>query len=251
MQSSTSSWRRRLLPTCLLPLLAACLAGPAQASEFSVSPVRAELRAGALSETITVTNRGNTPLRVGVKIMEWTQDAQGQDVYRDTGDLVYFPRQMELEPEGKRLVRVGAKTPAAGVERTYRMFIEELPEPSADAAHAQVAVYFRFGVPIFLTPVAPHGEPEIGEPSVEHGKLSLTVRNPGNQHVRILKLVVSDAAGFSREIAGWYSLAGSQRTYALDLPREVCRRAPTLSVAVEGEGLRADRKLHVDPARCS
>jgi len=236
--------------TATLPLVAAFLASPAAASEFSVSPVRAELHAGALSETITVVNRGDTRIRVGVKVMEWTQDAQGQDVYQESGDLVYFPRQMELEPDGKRLVRVGAKSPAGPVERTYRMFIEELPEPTADAARAQVSVYFRFGVPIFLTPASPHGDPEIGEPGVEHGKLSLTVKNPGNRHFRILKLVVSDGAGFSREIAGWYSLPGSQRTYALDLPRDVCRRAPTLDVAIEGEGLRADRKLHVDPARC-
>jgi hypothetical protein len=31
---------------------------------------------------------------------------------------------------------------------------------------------------------------------------------------------------------------------------DVCRKAKTLSVAIEGEGVRADRKLHVDPARC-
>lgn len=234
-----------------LPLLAACLAAVAHASEFSVSPVRAELRPGALSETITVTNRGDARIRVGVKVMEWTQDAQGQDVYRDSADLVYFPRQMELEPQGKRLVRVGAKAAGGAVERSYRMFIEELPEPSTEAAGAQVSVYFRFGVPVFLAPATARGEPEIGEPSVAQGRLSLTIRNPGNRHVRLLKLVVSDGAGFSRDIAGWYSLAGSQRTYALDLPRELCRQAPTLDVAIEGEGLRADRKLHVDPARCS
>lgn len=235
----------------VVPLLAAVLASAVSASEFSVSPVRAELRAGALSETITVTNRGDNRIRVGVKVMQWTQDAQGQDVYLESPDLVYFPRQMELEPEGKRLVRVGAKAPAGAVERSYRMFIEELPEASPDAARAQVSVYFRFGVPIFLAPAAGHAEPEFGEPSVANGRLSLTVKNPGNQHFRLLRMVVSDGAGFSREIAGWYSLPGTQRTYALDLPREVCRRSPTLDVAIEGEGVRADRKLHVDAAHCS
>jgi hypothetical protein len=83
------------------------------------------------------------------------------------------------------------------------------------------------------------------------GKLSLAVKNPGNQHIRLLKILVDDGAGFSREIAGWYTLAGAQTTYALDLPREVCRKARTLSIAIEGEGIRADRKLNVDPSRCS
>jgi fimbrial chaperone protein len=239
---------RRLAPL----LLASAAAVPALASEFSVSPVRAELRPGALSETITVSNRGTAPIRVGVKVMEWTQDADGKDLYTDSNDLVYFPRQMALEPNGKRLVRVGAKAAGGASERTFRMFIEELPEPAADPARAQVGVYFRFGVPVFLTPASPRMQADIGEPALAGGKLSLLVKNSGNQHFRINKVTVDDGAGFAREIGGWYTLAGAQRTYALDLPREVCRKARTLSLAIEGEaGLRADRKLHVDPARCN
>jgi fimbrial chaperone protein len=214
--------------------------------------VRAELRAGALSETITVANRGSATIRVGVKVMEWTQDAAGQDVYTDSTELVYFPRQMELEPNAKRLVRVGARAPAGATERTFRMFIEELPEAVAEPARAQVGVYFRFGVPIFVAPATPRAQAEIGEPTLAGGRLSLLVRNAGNQHFRIDKVTVDDGAGFSREIGGWYTLAGSQRTYRLELPREVCRKARALSLAVVGEaGLRADRKLDVDPARCA
>lgn len=239
----------RLAPLVLA--FAGIAALPGHASEFAVSPVRAELRAGALSETITVSNRGGNTIRVGVKVMEWTQDAQGKDVYTDSTELVYFPRQMELEPNSKRLVRVGVKAAAGATERTFRMFIEELPEPAADPARAQVGVYFRFGVPIFLTPAAPRVLPEIGEPTLANGKLSLLVKNAGNQHFRVNKVTVEDGAGFSRDIGGWYTLAGAQRTYTLDLPRDVCRKARSLSLAVEGEaGLRADRKLNVDPARC-
>lgn len=238
----------------ILPLLALALAAAAapaaRASEFMVSPVRAELRAGALSETITVANRGTNRIRIGVKVMEWTQDAQGKDVYTDTTDLVYFPRQMEIEPDGRRLVRVGAKAPAGATERTYRMFIEEQPDPASEAAKAQVSVYFRFGVPIFLTPAAPRLQADIQEPTLDKGRLSVVLKNNGNRHVRITRVNVSADAGFSREVAGWYSLAGTERTYALDLPRDVCRKAKTLSVAIEGEGVRADRQLHVDPARC-
>lgn len=213
-------------------------------------PVRAELRAGALSQTITLTNRGTERIRVAVKLMEWTQDAQGRDVYQDTTDLVYFPRQFELEPDGRRLVRVGANAPPGPVERSYRLFFEEQPQAAADANRAQVAVYFRVGVPVFLVPAGARPQAEVGEPVIDQGKLSLQVRNTGNQHVRVLKVRVEDGAGFAHEIPGWYTLAGAQRTYALDLPREVCRQGRTLSVKVEGDGVGADRKLHVDPARC-
>jgi fimbrial chaperone protein len=240
------------LPCILAAGLAALSVGSgARASEFAVSPVRAELRAGALSETITVSNLGSTRLRIGVKLMQWTQDAQGQDVYTETTDLVYFPRQMELEPQGRRLVRVGANAPAGATERAYRLFIEEQPQAAADAARAQVSVYFRFGVPVFLAPAALRPLPEFGEPTLERGTLWLPVRNAGNRHFRLLRLVVRDDAGFSQEIAGWYSLAGTQRSYSMALPPAVCRQGRTLSIAIEGEGLKAERKLHVDPARCS
>lgn len=243
------------LPFQRLALVALALAcgacAPARASEFMISPVRADLRAGALSETITVANRGDRKIRIAVKVMAWTQDAQGKDVYTDTADLVYFPRQMDVEPGAQRLVRVGAKSPGGASERTYRMFIEEQPDASADAGRAQVAVYFRFGVPIFLAPAAPRRQADVPEPALDKGKVSVVVRNSGNQHVRVTRLSVADEAGFSREVAGWYSLAGTERTYTLDVPRDVCRRARTLSVAIEGEGVRADRKLNVDPARCN
>jgi fimbrial chaperone protein len=226
-------------------------APPARASEFSVAPIRVELRAGALSETITVTNHADAPLRVGVKLMEWTQDAKGGDVYKETSDLVYFPRQMDLPPGATRLVRLGAKAPAGVTERTYRLFVEEQPQIAAEPGKAQIAVYLRFGVPVFMPPAAPRPQPEILEPTLDHGKLSLRVKNEGNQHFRLLRLMVQDGAGFSQEITGWYSLAGTERTYSLEIPRDVCRKARTLTIAIEGEGLRADRKLDVDPARCS
>lgn len=242
-----------LSPHFFLPFLAALAiaAAPARAGDFSVTPIRVELRAGAMNETITVTNHAPEKLRVSVKLMEWSQDATGADVYKESSDLIYFPRQLEIEPEGKRLVRVGAKTPSGINERAYRLFLEEEPQAAANQTSAQVALYFRFGVPVFLPPVAPKPQPEVMEPTLQGGKLALVVRNTGNQHFRLVKLTVSDGAGYNQDLSGWYSLAGSQRTYTADIPPDVCRKAASLSVTLEGEGLRVDRKLDVDPASCA
>jgi len=235
----------------MLALAGLPAAPAARASEFSVSPIRVDLSAGALSETITVTNHADAPLRVGIKLMEWTQDAQGEDVYKDTGDLVYFPRQMDLAPNAQRLVRIGAKAPAGVTERSYRLFVEEQPQAASEPGRAQIADHLRFGIPVFLPPAVPRVQSEILQPTLERGKLSLRVKNEGNVHIRVLRLLVQDGAGFSQEITGWYSLAGTERTYSLEIPRDVCRKARALTIAVEGEDLRADRKIDVDPARCS
>jgi fimbrial chaperone protein len=156
-----------------------------------------------------------------------------------------------VEPEGRRLVRIGARTPAGLTERAYRVFLEEEPEASTAAGRSQVAFLFRFGVPVFLPPALPKATPEVMQPTLEKGKVSLVVKNPGNQHFRLTKLVVGDGASFSQEISGWYSLAGTQRTYTADVPADVCRKAKTLNISIEGEGIRLDRQLDVDPARCA
>lgn len=231
-----------------------CLSGvycSAGATDFSVSPIRAELKPGAMSETITISNESTARLRVTVKLMEWTQDASGKDLYSDSGDLVYFPRQMDVAPGAKRLVRVGAKTPASSAERAYRLFIEEVPDATPSGVPAAVTFYFRFGVPIFLPPPLPRAQPDVMEPVLEKGKLSLIVRNTGNQHFRLNKLTVTGGAGYTQEIAGWYSLPGTSRTYAADIPAEACRSAGALAIKLEGEGISIDRRLDVDPARCS
>lgn len=231
-------------------LACAMLILPALAADFSVSPIRAELKPGTLSETITVTNDSATRLRVTAKVMLWTQDAKGTDVYTDSSDLVYFPRQLEIEPGGKRLVRVGAKTGAEGAERAYRLFIEEVPEPVVGGA-ATVNFFFRFGVPVFVLPGASQPAPEADEPTLSEGKLKLVVRNKGTRHFRATRFVVSDGASFTKEAAGWYSLPGTSRTYEVDVPADVCRRGGSFTVRLEGEGFGIDRKVNVNTASCS
>jgi fimbrial chaperone protein len=245
---STRSLRRS--GATFLAIALAAWSQAAVSAEFSVTPIRAELKPGTLSETISVSNESPGKLRVSVKLVEWTQDEKGADVYKDSNDLVYFPRQMDLEPGTKRLVRVGAKTPSTTTEKTYRLFLEEVPEANASGSSV-VNFYFRFGVPVFLPPPNAKPEPTVGEPSLAGGKMSISVANPGNQHFRLHRVVVTDGASFRQEVAGWYSLAGTQRVYTADIPRDVCRRGGALTVRLEGENANWDRKLHVDPARCS
>jgi fimbrial chaperone protein len=236
----------------LAAALVAAVPAPAAATEFSVSPIRIELKPGAMSETITVTNYADAKLRLSMRLVEWTQDATGNDLYKESSELVYFPRQMDMEPNAKRLIRLGAKAPATTVERTYRLWVEEEPEAAGGANRAQVSFFFKFGVPVFLAPPGAKAQPEVMEPTLANGKLAIIVRNRGNKHFRLTKLTISDEAGFHKEIGGWYSLAGSERTYSADIPREVCRKAKAFTVVIEGEeGLRFDRKLHVDPAGCA
>ena len=132
----------------------ALLALPVAAGNFGVSPIRVELDRNGKTGAITVSNDDTDALRVQIRLFEWTQDAAGKDQYRESEDLLYFPNLMALEKNEQKLVRVGLRTPAAAQEKTYRLFVEELPGPPSPgtASGARVALRVRFGVPIFLKP---------------------------------------------------------------------------------------------------
>lgn len=250
------------MPTChpqplltrllrLLALAAACGAAPGLAQDFSVSPIRAELRNGSTSETITVTNHSSNRMKVAIRLVEWTQDEDGKDVYKDSAELVYFPRQMDLGAGEKKVVRVGMKSPPAAAERAFRLFIEQMPDPLNLGTQTGVTFNFRFGVPVFVLPPAAVESFEVLTPRLSRGRVSLPVRNDGNQHVRLNRIVATDGAEYKKELPGWYSLAGTRRDYVLDLPVDVCRLGKPLMFTIEGPGLRTERQLHVDPGNCS
>ncbi|WP_332816279.1 fimbrial biogenesis chaperone [Ramlibacter sp.] len=232
-----------------LTVVLAGTASPAQSGEFAVSPIRVDLKPGTLTETLTVSNHARMPLRVSVKLKEWSQDPQGADIYKDSDDLVYFPRQLDIPPQGRRLIRVGTRAPAVGTERAYRLFIEEEPAPGSSAG-AQVSFYFRFGVPIFLPPPTGRAQPEVERIEFLPGKVQVRVRNPGSQHFRLLKVALSGDSGYAKEVGGWYSLAGSSRIYSFDFPVADCLRTKALRFTAEGEGVRLEEVVDVQPTSC-
>ncbi|HYF19409.1 MAG TPA: fimbria/pilus periplasmic chaperone, partial [Ramlibacter sp.] len=217
--------------------------------EFSVTPIRADLKPGSLTETITVGNDSKSPLRVSVRLMEWTQDEKGEDVYKESGDLVYFPRQMDIGAGARRVVRLGAKNIPPDRERAYRLFIEEMGSP-LEGASTGVSFYFRFGVPIFVAPPSARHELLVADPVVAQGSVRVDVQNHGTRHYRFNRVVFSNGSGFRKEVAGWYSLAGSRRSYRTELPGEVCRSSAVLTARLEGEGVEIERQVKVDPATC-
>lgn len=227
---------------------------PAAAANFGVSPIRIDLDRGARSGAITVSNddEGGV-LRVQMRLFEWTQDAAGKDDYRESDELLYFPRLMTLEKGEQKLVRAGLRVPATTQEKTYRLFIEELPAPPAAGAPAgaQVAIAVRFGVPIFVKPLKEEIRGEIESIKLANGVLRVGVRNSGNVQFTISSITAASGETFSKEVPGWYLLAGAAREYAIDLPEEACTRLERLDITVKTEKLPELRgKLDVNAAMC-
>lgn len=239
-----------------LAALLACTLAPA--GEFSVNPVRLELGAAVRSGAISVRNEGKQPLSFQLQAMEWTQDGAGKDQYQDTGDLIFFPKIMTVAPGEEGVVRVGTRTPAVPVEKTYRLFIEELPgDTQAPAAGGgpQITFLIKFGAPIFVIPLKPDDGLDLMDLAVAKGEVTLAAKNSGNRHqvVQGIMLTGADAAGqpvYSMTLADRYLLAGAAKSYTSTIAADQCARLASLEVEYKTDKLVTKRRMAVTRAMC-
>lgn len=236
-----------ILLCCFTPSLAF-------SGEWRVVPIRLDLGREAKSGVITVINEGEERLQVQMKAMEWSQDAEGKDQYTETEEIIFFPKIMVIEKKEEKILRAGIKIPGAAKEKTYRLFIEEIPEPKK-AEGAQVAIAVRFGVPIFVKPLKEEAKGEIEKIELSKGVIKAVVKNAGNRHfiINAVNIKGKNAKGeetYSKEISGWYLLTGVSRLYTSQIPQDICNDTAKLDIEVRTSEFILNGKLDVDTAMC-
>lgn len=228
---------------------------PSRAGEFSVHPIRVELGPSARSGTIAVRNDGKHKLTFQMAAREWTQDDAGKDQYTDTSDLVFFPKLMAVESEQEGIIRIGIKNAALEQEKTYRLFIEELPSADAAVPGVQLNVVIKFGAPVFVQPQRPQDGLDIGALSLSSGALSFAVRNTGNRHQMFRSIEVRgyDTGGqqvYGLVLADRYLLAGRAKPFTASVDAASCEKMAALEVDIRTDKGSARRKLDVTRAMC-
>jgi fimbrial chaperone protein len=196
---------------------AATLSGPwASAASLRVSPVTLEARGGARATSITLVNDEKRPLNVQVRVFKWTQ-ADGADRLEPTTDVVASPPAVTLAPGAEYVVRVvrTSRAPMTG-EESYRLFVDELPDPAAARA-GQIAIVMRHSLPVFFSD--PTAEPRVSwrVERTPQGQV-LVARNSGGRRLRIADLELKDTAGavvHRRAGLSGYVLAGSEMRWPL------------------------------------
>lgn len=226
----------------------------ALSGEFRVTPIRLDFDRGTKSGVVTIINEGSDKLNLQMKAFEWTQNVEGKDQYTETNDLIFFPRMMTLEKGDEKILRVGIRIPATTKEKTYRLFIEEIPEPRK-AEGVNVAIAIRFGVPIFVKPLKEELKGEIEKIELSKGVLNIVIKNKGNTHFIIQSIDIKgkNARGeesFSRELSGWYLLSGVSRVSTLSIAKESCIDLTKIDLEVKTDRFTLNGKLDVDQAMC-
>ncbi len=206
-------------------------AGTASAEgQFQVEPTRIDLSTQAPAGAVTVTNHGSQPLRLEAKAFRWSDDIDGVPQLVASPDVVIRPSLLEIAPGGSKTVRVGTTAMSATSELTYRVFLEELPDPK-NQKRGQITVLTRIGVPVFVAPKTARAKLE---PTVkrEGDKAVVTVKNTGTQHSKLVRIKVAASHGgtptWQHETAGWYVLAGADRRFYVDFAHDGCGQGDAL-----------------------
>ncbi len=207
-------------------LLTGICVSPAFAqTALRVQPVTVDVVAPAQASSVTLQNRGKTPISLQVQVFEWTQ-VDGADVYRPTTEVVASPPRAMMEPGvgyTVRLARTG-NTAISG-EKAYRLWINEQPPAQPPKTEGgQVDVRIRYDIPVFFH--QPGAKPALTWRAFrERGNLYVGASNSGTGHARIEQLAVDTARGpwpVTPGLAG-YVLAGSSRSWRVpprnDLPQ--------------------------------
>jgi len=237
---------------------------PAIAGDFQIQPTTMDMGGSVKSGVFSVINNGSEKIDFQVSVKEWKQDEKGKDVYLDTREIVFFPSVMAVEGNSQRAIRIGLKTPPSAREKTYRLFVQEIPVPKKTPdvklegkIQAGLTIAFRFSMPIFVKPLKPQESYVFDKIEMSKGAVKTIVKNTGNVHVKLnaVKFSGKGADGkeiFSKEVTGWYILSGLSLPYQADVPKDVCGKLVTIDVSAQTEnGNTNNGTLNVQKNMCS
>jgi fimbrial chaperone protein len=189
----------------------------ADAGSLSVSPTLIDQAAPAKAATVTVQTPGRDSMSVQIRLFRWSQ-VNGKDQLEPTRDVVASPPMLKIAPGTDYTVRIVrmAKQPVAG-EESYRLLIDQLPEPKDRQAN-QVNLVIRHSIPVFFR-AGDERAPALGWSAARTQKgLVLTARNDGDRRFKLSNLVITSASGkLLRRIDGLagYVLGHSAMTWPI------------------------------------
>jgi fimbrial chaperone protein len=231
-------------------------AAPAPAATFSVNPTQIFLAGRTTSSLLTLRNDSTEMLRFQLTAFAWSQSAAGEIELQPTSDVVFFPALLALKPGEERRIRVGSTVAAAAAEKTYRIFVEELPPAGESAAGSAVRVLTKMGIPIFVRPAKEAASATLSELGVRDGTLHFVLRNTGTVHfvpqsISLRGIAADGRPAFEQELAAWYVLAGGRRDFDVALPPADCGRAVSMVLEIRLGSTSLEETLQTPGGACA
>lgn len=224
--------RRRLAITrrdlTIAALLLPLSAPGALAGSFSVSPLRVEMKGKERLEVLTINNGDDAPLKIQVDLKDWSQ-ADGEDQYVDTHELLATPPVFTMAPHAQQVLRIALRRiPDATRELDYRMFLTELPPPPAEG-FSGMQVALQLSLPVFVDPPGPSSATLDWRAEWQpDGSVRITASNRGNAHERVsdFDLYFGGSDHSAHVAVSRYILPQSQVSWVVKTPEGAAPHAP-------------------------
>jgi fimbrial chaperone protein len=219
----------------ILFLLLGLAASPAPAATLSVSPVSFEIAAPRTNAKLTLQNHGDNPTSVQIRVFRW-ENRNGAERLAPTRDVVASPPAATLKANGKYTVRiVRVATAPVGAEESYRLLVDQLPQPTPQA-RSHVSFLIRQSIPVFFTSRRSQQGPLEWSARMEGKNLVLVAANKGSRRVRLTDIEARSQAAPGRmrsKLAG-YVLAGSTSLWKQPAPSGLVPGS-TLTITAQDE----------------
>jgi fimbrial chaperone protein len=236
-------------------LLCAGLFTPALASAatFQVSPLSLNI---STFGDVTVTNTSGEPIRFSINAKAWSQTPAESEHKEASDQIAFFPQVFSLDSGASQRIRVSLATPPGPSERSYRLFISELPPFNRKANGQRLLILSRIDIPVFQPP-AQQGAPtpHIDRLAVSRGNISALVANYGNthiapSHISLRALNASGAVMWSNDAEVWYVLAQSKQLATARVPANICENVRSISTSWNVNGNTVSKNLAIPAGAC-
>jgi len=201
---------RRMLSCIAATTLFVLSADFASAVSLRAAPTNLDLVAPTSTGVLNLTNDGDHPINVQVRVFKWSQIG-GVEQLQPTTDVVASPPATKMAPNAQYVVRV-VRTSKAPVraEETYRVIVDELPDPGRARA-GTITLIVRHSIPVFFRNVDAKAADVSWALSRQGNSLFLTGKNNGNSRFRLSNITLKQRAAKigSRDGLVGYVLGGA------------------------------------------
>ncbi|WP_199100216.1 molecular chaperone [Dyella sp. ASV21] len=227
---------RHLIAVLSMQLVLAWIV-PAQAASLQISPVAVSFSSRQHATTVTLRNPGNDPLFGQIRVFAWDQ-RDGSDQLDATTELLATPPIVKIPAGGEQVVRlVMAQGAADGRERSYRLIVDEVPDPSLPRING-VVMRMRYSIPVFVAGDERDPAPALSWTLTSDGSgVHVHVSNRGQLHAQIADMKIVDQGGHVVTGVGGlagYALRGRERLWRLTAGPEARQGPLTVHALVNG-----------------
>ena len=216
-------------------VLAALLAvSPVAAQPLGISPVTLHMAPGQATTSLTVTNQGDRPSAIQLRVFTWNQD-KGEDELVPTDQLIVSPPITTIAPSATQVVRLMLRRPATGKEASYRILLDQIPT-AAEPGVVQVAL--RVSMPLFAAPATRTASALGYHLEQRNGRRWLVVANTGSRHETVRDIQLTTKDGQRLMIADSvlpYVLAGATRRWPIVEPVGAAKPQSIVELSARGD----------------